>query len=327
MYNGSECAVQTRSGHTEWFQVKSGVKQGCNMSGFLFLLVIDWIMRKATADNSTGIRWKFTSKLEDLDFADDIALLSSNRQQIQTKTDRVNNIAGSTGLKINTSKTQVTRINPTSNTPVTLNGKDLEEVDSFIYLGATVSKSGGAADDMKRRLGLARIAFNKLSKIWKDSHIGRKTKKIFRSNVVSVLLFGSETWKVTKGDEKRLDVLLHSCLRRIFKIYWPEKISNISLRERAEMNKISVLVKVRRWTWIGHILRKDTNNNCRTALTWTPEGRRKRGRPKETWRRTVERERTQLGFANWTETARAAQDMTNWKTRVRGPILQEERRN
>ena len=220
MYNESECAVQTGSGLTEWFQVKSGVKQGCNMSGFLFLLVIDWIMKKATADNSTGIRWKFTSKLEDLDFADDIALISSNRQQIQTKTDRVNHIAGSTGLKINTSKTQVMRINPTSNAPVTLNGKDLEEVDSFIYLGATVSKSGGAADDMKRRLGLARIAFNKLSKIWKDSHIGRKTKlKIFRSNVVSVLLYGSETWKVTKGDDKRLDVFLHSCLRRIFKIY------------------------------------------------------------------------------------------------------------
>ena len=62
MYCESECAVQTGSGLTEWFQVKSGVKQGCNMSGFLFLLVIDWIMRRATADNSTGIRWKFTSK-------------------------------------------------------------------------------------------------------------------------------------------------------------------------------------------------------------------------------------------------------------------------
>ena len=119
-------------------------------------------------------------KLEELDFASDIALIS--------KTDRVNNIAGSTGLQINTSKTQVMMINPTSNAPVTLNGKDLEEVGSFIYLGATVSKSGRAADDMKRRLGLARIAFNKLSKIWKDSHIGRKTKlKIFRSNVVSFL--------------------------------------------------------------------------------------------------------------------------------------------
>ena len=95
------------------------------MSGFLFLLVIDWIIIKVTADNDTGIGWNFTSMLEDLDFADDIALISNNIQQIETKTDRVDNIAVSTGLKINIIKTQVMRINPTSYEPVTLNGKDL----------------------------------------------------------------------------------------------------------------------------------------------------------------------------------------------------------
>ena len=105
MDNESECAVQTGRGLLEWFKVKSGVKQGYNMSGFLFFLVTDWIMRKVTADDNTGIRWKFFSILEDIDFAYDIALISRNRQQIQTKMDRVENIAGSTGLKIITNKT------------------------------------------------------------------------------------------------------------------------------------------------------------------------------------------------------------------------------
>ena len=134
MYCENECAVQTGSGLTEWFQVESGVKQGCNMSGFLFLLVIDWIMRRATADNNTGIPRKFSSKLEDLDFADDIALISSSRQHIKTKTDSVNETAIRTGLKINSGKTQVMRINPTSNAPVTLKGEDLEEVNNFIII-------------------------------------------------------------------------------------------------------------------------------------------------------------------------------------------------
>lgn len=57
MYEDSECAVVDGSGTTEWFRVRSGVKQGCNMSCFLFLLVIDWIMRKTTtANNNTCIR-------------------------------------------------------------------------------------------------------------------------------------------------------------------------------------------------------------------------------------------------------------------------------
>ena len=50
------------------------------MLGFLFLLVIDWIMRRTLEGDKTGIRWKLRSRLNDLDFADDIALLSSTKQ-------------------------------------------------------------------------------------------------------------------------------------------------------------------------------------------------------------------------------------------------------
>ncbi|XP_021370819.1 uncharacterized protein LOC110461605 [Mizuhopecten yessoensis] len=94
MYNNSECAVLNENGMTEWFTVKSGVKQGCNMSGFLSLLVIDWIMRATTNSNNTGIRWNLTTKLEEIDYAaDDIALLSStrSRERIQQKTSLLNN--------------------------------------------------------------------------------------------------------------------------------------------------------------------------------------------------------------------------------------------
>ena len=80
LYEDVECAVMDEGKESTWFKVKTGVKQGCILSGFLFLLVIDWIMREVTSDNKNGLRWKMTSKLEDLDFADDIALVSANQQ-------------------------------------------------------------------------------------------------------------------------------------------------------------------------------------------------------------------------------------------------------
>ena len=46
---------------------------------------------------------------------------------------------------------------------------------------------------------------------------------------------------------------------------------------------------------IGHILIQDQNNNCSTAMTWAPEGNKRRGRPKTNWRRTVEKERKKTG--------------------------------
>ena len=107
MYDQSKCAVVDGSGNYDWFEVRTGVKQGCCMSGFLFLLVIDWVMRRAIEGRQTGIRWQFTSKLEDLDFADDVALVASRMVDMQTKVENLNINGKKTGLKINLGKTVV----------------------------------------------------------------------------------------------------------------------------------------------------------------------------------------------------------------------------
>ncbi|KAL9983705.1 hypothetical protein ACROYT_G005921 [Oculina patagonica] len=89
---------------------------------------------------------------------------------------------------------------------------------------------------------------------------------------------------------------------------------------------ISETVKVRRWRWIGHILRREKDNNCRVALTWIPEGKRKRGRPKISWRRTVEGERKDLGWTSWNEVEQRARDREGWRTFLGSLMLQLEKR-
>ena len=126
------------------------------MSGFLFLLAIDWIMRKTTtANNNTGIRWKMTTKLDDLDFTDGITLLSSSKDHMQNKLNSLNNYATQMGLKINAGKTKVMWLNANNSQAITINEKDVDDVEDFIYLGATVSKTGGTNEDIRRRIGHA----------------------------------------------------------------------------------------------------------------------------------------------------------------------------
>ena len=214
IYEGNQCAVVDGAGQTGWFDVKSGVKQGCNMSGFLFLLVLDWIMRKTLEGDNTGIRWKLWTKLNDLDNADDIALISSTKQQVQQKEEVRNLSANSkaTGLKINSEKTKLLRLNTTNNKKVQVDDRDIDDIaESFGYLGAHISSSGGTEDDIKARLGKARAAYSKLEK---NSQFTTKNKiKIFRSNVISVLLYGCENWGMTQTDEKKLDAFLDKSLR------------------------------------------------------------------------------------------------------------------
>ncbi|XP_056020368.1 uncharacterized protein LOC130054462 [Ostrea edulis] len=143
LYDNSECAVITGSGTSEWFKIKSLVKQGCNKSGFFSLLVIDWIIKKASTDDTTGILWNVTSKLHDIDYADDIALLTSSREQMQTKVNNLVRLAKSTGLNINAIKTKVMIINANNTQAITATGEEMEDVTNFIYLGGTINTKGG----------------------------------------------------------------------------------------------------------------------------------------------------------------------------------------
>lgn len=129
------------------------------MSGFLFLIIMDWIMRRTVGHGENGIRWKFKSKLIDLDFADDVALLSSTKQQIQEKPMRMEEEARWVGLKINTGNTKTMRINARNQEKIKINGQDIEDVDEFTYLEAKVCKEGGGMKDLKKRLSKARGAF------------------------------------------------------------------------------------------------------------------------------------------------------------------------
>ncbi|PIK62384.1 endonuclease-reverse transcriptase [Apostichopus japonicus] len=226
LYDNVECAVVDEGETTEWFHVTSGVKQGCVMSGFLFLLAIDWMMKRVLAGERRGIRWRFTTQLEDLDFADDIALLSAKHDHIQKKTEKVEEMAGRIGLNMNVKKCKHMRMNNRVDAPLKINNIEVEDVEEFIS-GAKVSKDGGGTEDIKNRLGKARGAFRNLRRIWTNGAIGRKTKlTLFKTLVRSVLLYGSEAWKVTKREEQKLDAFQFKCIRRILKIPWTELVSN-----------------------------------------------------------------------------------------------------
>jgi len=105
-------------------------------------------------------------------------------------------------------------------------------------------------------------------------------------------MYGCETWKMNKCDENKIDVFQSRCLRRILKIRCQERITNKEVLKMADIENLCEVVGRRRWKSIGHIMGKELHKDCRTALTWAPEGRRKRGRPaRTTWRRTAKRER------------------------------------
>ena len=285
-FQDMSCKIAHAGQLSESFEVKTGVRQGCLLSPFLFL-IIDWIMKTTTTGRNNGIQWTFWTQLDDLDFADDLALLSHSHRQMQDKTTLLETTSAGTGLKINRKKTELMKMNTTANVPITVGGEPIREVESFVYLGSVVDHQGGTDRDVTARLGKARAAFVMLKNIWASGGISMRTKlRIFNSNVKSVLLYRCETWRTTQTMQRKIQTFFNTYLRRIYKIQWQEKIRNEHLWERVGQEPVAKQILRRKWGWIGHTLRKPASSTTRQALTWNPQGKRKRGRPRNSWRRS-----------------------------------------
>lgn len=154
-YEGMTCRVVHGQQLTDAFQVRTGVRQGCLLSPFLFLLAINLVMKTSTAQKRNGIQWTPWTQLDDLDFADDLELLSHTQQQMQEKTNIIATHSANLGLIIHKGKSKILKVNNNNTAPIRLEGEALEKVESFTYLGSVVDKWGGTEADVKVRIGKA----------------------------------------------------------------------------------------------------------------------------------------------------------------------------
>ena len=122
-------------------------------------------MKRATVNVRRGIKWTLMDTLEDLDFADYIVLLAHRHQDIRRKTNDVATIGRQVGFNINTDKTKLMKINARSDQQVTIDNKNIEEVQEFVYLGGKITTNGNSEMDVLHRLCKARGAFAVLRNI------------------------------------------------------------------------------------------------------------------------------------------------------------------
>ena len=168
---------------------------------------------------------------------------------------------------------------------VPVDGRELGNGDRFVYLGSTLCEDGDVRREVGARIGKASAAFNGLRSVWSSSDITRKTKlQLFNAIVMAVLMYGCESWKGLRDIELRVRRFESYCLRKIMNIRWFEHVSEEQVRERSGQKLVIEKIRYHRWRWYGHVLRMSECRLPKQALGWTPEGSRRVGRPKDTWR-------------------------------------------
>lgn len=110
-------------------------------------------------------------------------------------------------LNINATKTKIVKVHEKTGYLITINNGAVEDVSEFVYLGSKITNDGNSEKDVSSRVSKAKGTFVALKNIWKSSQLKTSTKlRIFKTNVLAVLLYGTELRKVTQSISDKLDI-------------------------------------------------------------------------------------------------------------------------
>ena len=329
-YSGAESSVRINSRLSDPFQINSGVRQGCVAAPDLFNCVIDHLMTKVSA-RVAGVSFG-PFELGDLEYADDTALFSNTLEEITQALTVFDEEAKKLGLQINWDKTELMLVGDGPEPqPLTFDGIQVKFVSKFKYLGSTIANNGDLRPEITRRRALAMSAMKSLARpLWNQRSVSRKTKmRVYNSTVLSILLYGAESWPLNKSLSARIDGFDSRALRRIEGIFWPQRISNEDLRALTQQPPASRIAAMRRVRWYGHLLRLPPHHPTKAMLDFNPaqEGwRRPRGAPRTRWLDVVAQD-LQLCGTTLAAAQQLAQDRPSWKrlvTRVGSTLLEQE---
>uniref|UniRef100_A0A7I4Z6H2 Reverse transcriptase domain-containing protein n=1 Tax=Haemonchus contortus TaxID=6289 RepID=A0A7I4Z6H2_HAECO len=144
--------------------------------------------------------------LHHLRFADDIALITPNIEQAERMLAEFDSACGKIGLRLNLTKTMFMRNGLVPDAPFTLNGTNISECSSYVYLGREVNMMNDLAPELCRRKRAAWGAFENIEGVVKQTSNIRLRAHLFDTAVLLALTYASETWTLRKQGEHAVSV-------------------------------------------------------------------------------------------------------------------------
>ena len=256
LYTNTEATVITPDGETEFFEITAGVLQGDILAPFIFIIVLDYILRLSLDNlNDRGLQIQArrsrrhpAEHLIDLDFAFDLALITV--EDAEALLQSLERAAALIRLYCNESKTEYITTTESFHSLKYLLGGTIKRVQDFQYLAAWIMDS---EKDFKVRKSLAWAACNKLPKLWHSNLPNEYKVSLSQSLVGPVLLYGAETWTLTQTTQKRLNGTYTNLLHEVQNIHWSEHATKERLF--GNLPPISDTLMRRRLQFAGRCLR------------------------------------------------------------------------
>ena len=192
--------------------------------------------------------------INNLRYADDTTLMAESEEELKSLLMKVKEESEKVGLKLNIQKTKIMASSPITSWKI--DGKTVEIVADFIFLGSKIIADGDCSHEIKRQFLLGRKVMTNLDSILKSRDITLSTKvHLVKAMVFPVVMYGCESWTIKKTEHQRIYAFELWCWRRLLRVPWTAGRSNQSiLKEIIPGCSLKGLMLKMKCQYFGHLM-------------------------------------------------------------------------
>ena len=267
-------------------KLERAARHGDNISPKLFtaclqdaiIKMIDWEGRGLNIDGAY---------LSHVIFAGDIILFAKSPEELTSMLIDIHSTSKPAGPNMHLGKTKVIFNDHVNKSTITVDGKIIGEVDTYVYLRKTVTEDGDLLPEIRKRIALGWATFGKVDNIRR----GRKASmKINIKRKIHDEYISSETWALNNTTMEKLAVAQRKMECIMLGTTLPDRKRNTWTRQETGVSDIINTIRKAKHRWADYIARLSDNRWTIRATEWTPrDWARKQCRPKTRWRDDVTR--------------------------------------
>ena len=176
------------------------------------------------------------------------------------------------GLKLSIQKTK--NMASGRNTSWEIDGRKVETVTDFIFLGSKVTVDSDCSHKIKRCLILGRKAMTKLESVLRSRDITLLINvHIVRAVVFPVVMYRCESWTIKKAERQTIDAFRLGCWRRLLGVPWTARSNQSILKKINPEYSLEGLMLKLKLQYFGHLIQR-ANSLIKTLMLAKTEGRR-----------------------------------------------------
>lgn len=286
LYCNSKIIINTGRNKTQEIFINRGVRQGCTLSPTLFNIYINDLIQKWKILVNPGIKVNFNTSVNILLYADDVVIIQNNEDDLQRSLYYLNIISQEYDFIISTEKTKILAFWGKSQirSKIILEGRSLEQVENFNYLGCDINTRNTSEDDVNKKVSKFQMMCGTIHRTLKNKTRKDTRIKFYKTMATPLLLYGSETWVNTKRIQNKIQSAEMTFLRRTKGCTRSDRFRNEDIREELHIFSMNGRIKEHRDRWFQHINRMEDTRLPKLLLNYKATGRRDVGRPKGRWR-------------------------------------------